>query len=715
MLVALPSAIAFGVTVYTPLGARYAAEGAMACILGTFALGMVAAIFGGTKRLITAPCAPATAVLSAFAIEMMTKGVAPDEVVTMMLLIALLTAALQIGFGLIRLGLLIKYMPYPVVSGYLSGVGLIILLSQIPKFLGLPKGMELLKGLASPGIWQWSGLIVGSVTIAVMVLAPKVTKAIPAAILGLASGIATYFLLGLRNPAMLTLKGNRLVIGPLTAASNGFFADFVARWRPLAHLDLTLVELLFFPALTLAVLLSIDTLKTCVVLDALTRSRHDSNRELIGQGLGNLASMSIGGMAGSGQMGATLVNLSSGAVTKWSGVLEGAMALLAFLVLGKFIAWVPIAALAGILIVVGVRMFDFHAFHLLRSKETMLDFVVIVAVVVVAETVSLIAASATGVGLAILLFVRKEIGGSVVRRKTYGNERFSKQIRLPQERETLEKLGDQTVIFELQGSLFFGTSDQLYTALEPELKKRKYVVLDMRRVESVDFTAAHMLQQIEDMLRERKAYLIFSHLPANAPSGQDMAEYLHDMGLTDSKRLSMIFTELNLALQWVEDDILAEAGVIVCEQMPLELHEIEIFKGRKPETLKALEEAMTKKRYRAGEKIFRHGDQDAELFLVRSGKVRILLPLEVSRREHHVATFGRGDFFGEIAFLDKQPRSANAIALTDTELFALPREAFDKVTEEHHMLATNLLEGLADTIARRLRSANAELELLQEN
>lgn len=218
-------------------------------------------------------------------------------------------------------------------------------------------------------------------------------------------------------------------------------------------------------------MLSIDTLKTCVVLDALTRTRHNSNRELVGQGFGNLASTLFGGVPGAGQMGATLVNMSSGGQTRLSGLIEGALAIVAFLLLASLVSWVPIPALAGILLVVGFRMFDWKSLHLLRSRATIFDFAVILAVIAVAQTVSLIAASATGVGLAILLFVREQTGGVVVSRKTYGNQISSKTMRLADEKAALERLGEQTVIFELQGSLFFGTADQLYLALEPETKK----------------------------------------------------------------------------------------------------------------------------------------------------------------------------------------------------------------------------------------------------
>ena len=151
--------------------------------------------------------------------------------------------------------------------------------------------------------------------------------------------------------------------------------------------------------------------------DTLTRTRHDSNRELVGQGVGNVASALIGGIPGAGTMGATLVNLSSGAVTKFSGIIEGVLALIAFLLLAEYIAWVPVAALAAILIVIGVRMIDRHSVQFLKQRATILDFFVIIVVITTAISVSLIAASGIGIVLAILLFLREQIGGAVVRRK----------------------------------------------------------------------------------------------------------------------------------------------------------------------------------------------------------------------------------------------------------------------------------------------------------
>ena len=712
MLVALPSAIAFGVTIYASLGGSYAAYGALAGILGATAMGLVASSMGGTNRLISAPCAPAAAVLTAFAIERIQHGMDAAAVAVLLAALGLAAGVLQVIFGGIGLGRLIKYMPYPVVSGYLSGVGLYIISGQVPKFLGAPAGTHLGHALAHPALWVWQGMVVGAATVLAMLFAPRVTQRVPAAILALLAGVLCYFGLALFDAALLDPR-NPLVIGPLGGSGGGGFVDAMAsRWTGVGQLGMADLTVLLMPALTLAVLLSIDTLKTCVVLDALTRSRHDSNRELIGQGLGNITSAVIGGMPGAGTMGATLVNMSSGAMTRYSGFIEGVLALLAFLLLGALISWVPVPALAGILIVVGARMIDRHSFTFLKQRSTMLDFGVIAAVVVTALTVSLIAASGVGIVLAVVLFIREQIGGSIIRRKLLGNETFSKRVRTHEEMEILTAHGSRAAIIELQGSLFFGTADQLYRALEHDLKTRDFLILDMRRIQTVDVTAAHLLEQVKDMLAERNGFLIFSQIPPNLPSGRDLQQYFDQVGLIRSDSPVRVFAELDDALEWVEDRIIHEAELSRDEETALELNEVELFAGRKEQTLAELEQCMEKRHLAAGDTIFSRGDAGDELFLIRRGAVRIMLPLS-DRMSHHLGTFGRGAFFGEMAFLDGEVRSANAVAFVDTELYVLSRRAFDKFAEDHKKLGLKLMEGIASVLASRLRYTNAELRVLE--
>jgi len=712
MLVALPSAIAFGVTVYAAIGPAYAGVGALAGMLGTTALGLVAPALGGTNRLITAPCAPAAAVLSGFAIELVHQGAAPASVVLLLTVLGLLTGAIQIVLATAGLGGLIKFIPYPVVSGYLSGVGLVIIGSQVPKFFGSPAGTNWWHTLLSADQWNWYGIAVGTTTILVTLLAPKVTKLIPAAILGLVAGVLTYFSLALFDGTLLAAEGNRLIIGPLSGETGSLVDAIVGRWLEIGDLTMAQIGALFGPAITLAVLLSIDTLKTCVVLDAMTRSRHDSDRELTAQGLGNIASACVGGMQGAGQMGATLVNLTSGAQTRWSGIFEGVFALIAFALLGSLVAWIPVASLAGILIVVGVRMIDRHSLQLLTSPWTVLDFIVILAVVGTAVSVSLIAASGVGIALAMLLFIREQLASTVIRHKSYGHQTFSKQKRSRSEMMVLEKRGQECVVLELQGSLFFGTKDQLYSALEPELGKRKYFILNMRRVQGVDVSAAHVLSQLRDSIAEGGGFLIFTDLPQNLPNGRDIAVFFDQMEITTFTSQVRVFADMDGALEWVEDQILGKAHPDERAETLLDLHEMDIFKERKEETLSDLASCLEERSYKAGEYVFSQGDTGEELFLIRRGSVRILLPVE-GAAGHHLTTFGRGDFFGGASFLGGQPRMVDAVAFRDADLFVLRREKFEQLAEAHKRLAANLLEAIAQVLAMRLRYSDMEVAALR--
>ena len=721
MLVALPSAVAFGVTIFSPLGPTYAAYGALAGILGTITLGLVASALGGTQRLITAPCAPAAAVLSAFAIEFLHNGATPDAVLFLLVAIGLLAGALQVIYGAVGLGRLIKYMPYPVVSGYMTGVGLIIIGSQVPKLLGVPGGVTFWQALGTPDAWRWQSIAVGLTAASVMVGAPRLTTRVPAAILALAGGIFCYFVLGLIDGSLLTVEGNPLVVGRLVGGGGGggFTQALAGRINAMKTLDPAQLKALLVPALTLSVLLSIDTLKTCVVLDAMTRSRHNPNRELIGQGLGNLTAGVVGGVPGAGQMGATLINLSSGGVSRLSGIIEGALALLALLLLGSLIAWVPIAALAAILIVIGVRMIDRHALMLTKSRQTILDFIVILAVVAVALFVGLIPASGTGIALAILLFVREQLSGSILRRKVGGNETHSRQARPKEDIKILEACGDQAVIVELQGSLFFGTAEQLYSILEPEIKARRYIVLDMHRVQAIDITTAHLLDQIRDMMAEKNGFLVYSRLPTNLPSGRNMEKYVDQTGLAPYKSAARVFDDLDEAKAWIENRILKEAAGTLRhtraadeEEKPLALIELELFKGRKQETLDALAGHVVEVRFAAGQKIYARGDKGADLFFVRKGVIRHSLPIEGSHARR-LFTCGRGSFFGELAFLDGDAHSTDAIAVTDVELFALSRKSLDVFAENHKKAALNLFEGLAIVLTNRVRNLTGELISLE--
>ena len=373
------------------------------------------------------------------------------------------------------------------------------------------------------------------------------------------------------------------------------------------------------------------------------------------------------------------------------------------------------AALAGILIVVGIRMIDSHSLHLLQSPWTMLDFAVIVVVVGVALGYSLIAASAVGIALAMLLFIREQLGSTIIRNKVDGRSRFSKRVRLGHEMDLLERRGDRTVIVELQGSLFFGTKDQLYSSLEPELGKRTYIVLDMRRVQSVDVTAVHLLTQIRDSLIERGAFLMFSDLTHTLPNGRNIADLFDQMGLTTTTEHVKVFPVLDDAVEWVEDQVLGESLLQTAELPPLEIYELEVFSDAKEEALIALVECLQRRSVAKDDRVFSSGDPADQLYLIRKGAVRITVPVPGKDVSRHRLTYGRGDFFGGMSFISRAAHfSSDATAVEDTELYVLRREDFEMLREQHRRLAFHLIEALARVLAMRLSYADKELLAMQD-
>jgi SulP family sulfate permease len=421
-----------------------------------------------------------------------------------------------------------------------------------------------------------------------------------------------------------------------------------------------------------------------------------------------------GGIPGAGTMGASLVNVTSGSRTMWSSVIEGVLALVTFLALSPLVAWVPTGALAGILLVVAFRMFDFRMFKLLVTPGTRLDFVVIATVIIVAESVGLIEASLVGVCLAIVLFIRDQIKGSVILRKRDLTAARSNRRRSEAELKILSEHGDQAVIVELQGNLFFGTTDQLFSELDYDLTHRRFILLDFRRVQSMDYTAGHLFHQMHERLHDCGGDLLFCGMPSSLPSRQDIQNYMRQLGLVGGGEGIEIFETRDSAIEWMERRILVDAGWVAVESRPpLELEETSLFRDIDRALLGELGGAVRPVAVRKGETLFAAGDAGDEMFLIRKGRIHILLPLEAGQH-HHLATFGRGDFFGEMAFLDHQTRSADAEAATDCELFALSRDAFEAVIARHPAVAAQFFNRLSLAMGQRLRITGAELRALEE-
>jgi len=290
-IVALPLALAFGVQ---------SGLGASAGLYGAMVLGLFAAIFGGTKTQISGPTGPMTVVSATVVSIAIAKYGSIDQAWGVIVLTFLLSGMFQIVFGLLKIGKYIKYIPYPVLSGFMSGIGIIIIVFQVFPVLGFASPatiIDVFRELPSAlSISNTTSVLLALGTIVVIYAFPLITKVIPSTLVALILMTLVSAFFALNTPLIGEMPSG---LPSLKIAS-------------LAHLSLSDLSMVFLPAFTLAGLGTIDTLLTSVVADNITRTKHKSNQELIGQGIGNIASSLIGGIPGAGATMRTVVNVKSG-------------------------------------------------------------------------------------------------------------------------------------------------------------------------------------------------------------------------------------------------------------------------------------------------------------------------------------------------------------------------------------------------------------------
>ena len=528
-IVALPLALAFGVQ---------SGAGPVAGLYGAIVLGIFAATFGGTSSQVSGPTGPMTVVAALVVIKAIEEYGSLEAGMGFIICIFLLAGVVQILFGVLKLGTYIKYIPYPVVSGFMSGIGGIIILLQIYPFFGQTSPKKVLDVITNIvdviPIINWEAMIIASSTIAIIYLFPKITKAIPSTLVALISmTIATTFI-GLEVPVIGTIPSS------LPELKIGAIASIHAS-------DITLIIEL---ALTLALLGAIDSLLTSVIADNITKTKHHSNRELVGQGIGNIMASCIGGLPGAGATMRTLVNVNAGGQTPISGVIHGVLLLATLLGLGNYAQEIPIPVLAGILITVGVGIIDYKGFRHIKSVPRT-DAVVMLIVLGMTMFVDLIQAVAVGLILSSILFMKQmsdQLGSEVKILPIKENCRQWWKENIP------DSIADKIYVKHFPGPIFFGFAPALL-AMAQSLPDIRVVIFRMMNVPNIDQTGLYALEEVVLSLEKRNIAVVITGLQKQP---YRMLQRINMVpGLIPE---NYIFDEIENCIQWLGEELRQSAG-----------------------------------------------------------------------------------------------------------------------------------------------------------
>jgi sulfate permease, SulP family len=485
-IVALPLALGFGLLAFNG-----DPRGAVAGLYGAIFTGILASFFGGTPQQITGPTGGMTVILTTVYME---YG-GPDA----LLAACILAGVFQVIYGLLKVGKYVHLVPYPVTVGFTNGIAILIFTQQFKTFNTAP--------------------VIALITMATIFLVPKVNRRLPKALIGLACGAAVAYafsshalLRAIYDPTTggMTFASAIKVIGEIPSSFQvpSFPGISWETWRKLV------------PAgLTISLLGSIETLLASVVADNATNTRHNSNKELVGQGVANFVAGVFGGVAGTGAIVRTMVNVRAGGMTRLSGIIHGVVLIFVMLFLGALASNIPLAALAGVLMMTAIGMLELEPIKLL-PRTPLPDAAVMVATILITVLTDLITAVEVGMVMASFLFVYRmsEMGM---------DHRLLEEVKGVALDEPTQKLlkENKIVIFDVEGPLFFGAAKSFITALEKNFDV-KVVILDMENVPVIDTTGTVAIENIVERLHHDNKRLLIVGMRDN------VRKVVYDLGVT---------------------------------------------------------------------------------------------------------------------------------------------------------------------------------------
>jgi SulP family sulfate permease len=470
-IVSLPLALAFGVA---------SGAGAEAGLYGAIIIGFFAAMFGGTPTLISEPTGPMTVIMAAVVTSMMARY--PENGLAMAFTVVMIAGVTQIIFGLLRLGKYITLMPYSVISGFMSGIGCILIIMQIAPAFGssAPSGGVTGALMAFPSTfanisWLEAGMALS--TLALIFFTPrKIKHWIPPQLIALllisVISVLVFSDADIRRIGEINISLPSVVMPTFTAAQ---------------------FQTMILDGIVLGMLGCIDSMLTSVISDNLTRSEHKSDKELIGQGMGNLASGLFGGLPGAGATMGTVVNIQTGARTALSGLVRVGVLVVAVFGASSLISMIPIAVLAGIAIKVGIDILDW-SFIKRAHKVSKQTSVIMYGVLLLTVFVDLVVAVGIGVFIANIITIEKLSASQAKNIKAISDV----DGRLPlnaQQRKLLNQANGEVLYFYLSGTMIFGVSKALSRELS-SLGEHAVVIIDLSDVSFLDDTIALTIENL---------------------------------------------------------------------------------------------------------------------------------------------------------------------------------------------------------------------------
>ena len=504
-VVGLPVALAFGVA---------SGLGAVAGIYGAIAVGFFASIFGGTRSQISGPTGPMAV---AMAVVVTTHASSLAEAFT----IAIMAGLIQVLLGVLRIGRYVAYTPYSVISGFMSGIGIIIIMLQVLPFIGEPtaSGGPLAAITTWPDVMSqldyvnFSAFAIAGATLLVGILWPsRLRRFLPPTLAALVVGT----LMG-----VFWLSGTP-VIGDVPTG------------LPTPQLPVITPSFLvraFSPALTIALLGSIDSLLTSLIADSMTRTRHNPNRELVGQGLGNMIAGFIGGIPGAGATLGTVVNIRAGGRTQISGALRALILLGLVLGLGKYVEAIPHAVLAGILMKVGWDIIDWRFLTRIHrvQPEHLLVMLITLGLTVFLDLITAVAIGLIAAGMASARqFERMELD-SVVSVPLLDQSFLYNNSSLDDQSREIDPFSARVGLVALRGSFSVASSSKLITAISADISEHEVVILDFSDTVYVDDSAALVVEQMIDTAIDQDTDCIVMGLTGLIASGLQALNVLQNV------------------------------------------------------------------------------------------------------------------------------------------------------------------------------------------